>query len=42
MNFLVSFSSASPSLKDIWFSDITSSDKLEIVLSKFLLKANVN
>ena len=42
MKCLVSFSSHSPSLNDIWFKDITSKDKLEIVFSKFLLKANAN
>jgi len=42
MNFLVSFSSHSPSLNDIWFRDMTSNDRFEIVLRRFLLKAKAN
>ena len=42
INCLVSLSSAYPSLRLIWFNDITSKDKLDIVFNKFLLRAKAN
>lgn len=42
MNFWVVYSDHQPSLSDIWFKFITSIDKFEIVLRRFLLKAQAN
>ena len=42
MNYLVECCSASPSRNAIWFSDITSIDKLDILFSRFLLSAKAN
>lgn len=42
MNCRVECSSTSPSLRDIWFNDITSKDRLDIVFNRFLDNANAN